>query len=62
MITKNLKICTWNVCLGAKYKKHHIKNLLEEHAIDILCIQEVEIKHDDDPSWLDGYTRLLSGS
>ena len=52
MITKNLKICTWNVCLGAKYKKHHIKNLLEEHAIDILCIQEAEIKYDDDPSWL----------
>jgi len=58
MIVQNLKLCTWNVCLGAKYKKHYIKSLLEEHSIDILCIQEAEIKHDDDASLLDiqGYT------
>ena len=58
MTTPNLKLCTWNVCLGAKYKKHHIKCLLEEHSIDILCIQEAEIKQDDDVSLLDiqGYT------
>ena len=58
MIVQNLKLCTWNVCLGAKYKKHYIKNLLEEHSIDILCIQEAEIKHNDDASLLDiqGYT------
>ena len=58
MIAQNLKLCTWNVCLGAKYKKHHIKSLLEEHSIDILCIQEAEIKHNDDASLLDiqGYT------
>jgi endonuclease/exonuclease/phosphatase family metal-dependent hydrolase len=54
----NLKICTWNVCLGAKFKKHHIISLLEEHSIDILCIQEAEIKYDDDTSLLDiqGYS------
>ena len=58
MNSHNLKACTWNVCLGAKYKKHHIAGLLEEHEIDILCIQEAEIKHDDDTSLLDiqGYT------
>ena len=58
MMMQNLKLCTWNVCLGAKYKKHHIKSLLEEHSIDILCIQEAEIKHDDDTSLLDiqGYS------
>ena len=58
MNTHNLKVCTWNVCLGAKYKKHHIAGLLREHNIDVLCIQEAEIKPNDDISLLDiqGYT------
>ncbi len=53
MIVQNLKVCTLNVCLRAKYKKHHIKRLLEENSIDVLCVQEADIKHDDDVSLLD---------
>jgi hypothetical protein len=51
MNTHNLKVCTWNVCLGAKYKKHHIAGLLGEHNIDVLCIQEAEIKPNDE--WIE---------
>ena len=40
------------------YKKHHIAGLLVEHKIDILCVQEAEIKPNDDTSLLNikGYT------
>ena len=37
------RIATLNVCLGLKNKKTLVKNLLEEHKIDILCMQEIDI-------------------
>ena len=46
--TKQLRICTWNVCLGARTKLPTIKTLLHEHDIDILCIQEADIKFEED--------------
>ena len=49
---KNLKICTWNVCLGARNKLSQIKDLIIENAIDILCLQEVDIESDEN---LDDY-------
>ena len=47
---KSIKICTWNVCLGAKSKIQLIKEQLMKEKIDILCIQEAEVKQDDDES------------
>ena len=48
--TTQLRICTWNVCLGARTKLPTIKTLLHEHDIDILCIQEADIKPEEDVS------------
>jgi len=41
---KNIRIVTWNVCLGSKCKISIIKDFLNENEIDVLCLQEVEIK------------------
>ena len=49
---RNLRLCTWNVCLGAKCKLSIIRELLNENNIDILCVQEAEIKSDEN---LDDY-------
>ena len=38
-----LKIATFNVCLGLMNKFLHVDNILVENKIDILCLQEVEI-------------------
>jgi len=45
---KLMKICTWNVCLGARCKISIIKELLVKNQIDILCLQEVEIMNEED--------------
>jgi exonuclease III len=47
-MSDNIKICTWNLCLGARCKLPLIKELILENSIDVLCLQEVEInKHED---------------
>ena len=58
MCEKNLKICTWNVCLGARCKLSSIKEILNKHDIDILCLQEVDIRMDEDLDFyrMEGYT------
>ena len=43
-----LKIATLNLCLGLKFKKDLIKNILLENEIDILLMQETEIEKDFD--------------
>ena len=43
-----IKIATLNLCLGLKNKKLLVKKLLEENDIDILCMQETEVKKDID--------------
>jgi exonuclease III len=48
MTNNNLKVCTWNVCLGLKYKLNYIRELLVKNSIDILCIQEAEVAADDE--------------
>ena len=42
----NLKIGTLNLCLGLKFKKDLVKSILTDYAIDILCLQDIEINHD----------------
>ena len=49
---KTLRVCTWNVCLGARCKLSQIKDLIMENGIDILCLQEVDIGSDEN---LDAY-------
>lgn len=44
---KIMKLCTWNVCLGVRCKLSIIKELLIENDIDVLCVQEAEIKQDE---------------
>ena len=58
MIEKSLNICTWNVCLGARCKLSSIKEVLIKHEIDILCLQEVDIRLDEDlgPYQIENYT------
>ena len=44
---KQIKICTWNICLGILHKMYLVKKFIEENDIDILCIQEAEMKAED---------------
>ena len=39
-----LKVATLNLCLGLKYKKDLVKDVLIENKIDILMMQETEIE------------------
>ena len=41
----NLKIASWNVCLGISNKLNHIQNILETESIDVLFVQEAEIQN-----------------
>ena len=49
---RNISLCTWNVCLGARCKLSIIKDLLYDNKIDVLCVQESEIKSEEN---LDDY-------
>ena len=40
----NFKIATLNLCLGLPNKKEHVKQLINEESIDILCLQETELE------------------
>ena len=41
-----LKFATLNLCLGLKYKKDLVKDLLLKNKIEILSVQETEIEAD----------------
>ena len=43
-IEKDIKIATLNLCLGLKFKKLMVEQILNEHNIDIFCMQEVEMR------------------
>ena len=51
-------MCTWNVCLGILHKIHLIKRFLIENDINILCVQEAELKEGDNISLINiqGYS------
>ena len=42
----NIKIATWNLCLGLLHKKDYVRRLLEDNNIAILNLQETEIPGD----------------
>ena len=44
MATKQLKIGSWNLCNGLMNKVNYVKDLLLESNIDILFLQETELK------------------
>ena len=39
-----IKIATLNLCLGLKYKKDLVQNILSQDKIDILMLQETELE------------------
>ena len=40
----DLKIATFNLCLGLKHKKLMIKQILQSNKAKVLCPQEVKIE------------------
>ena len=40
--TECLRVCTWNVCLGVKYKLRQVEEVVKQNKIDIICLQEVQ--------------------
>ena len=47
-----LKIATWNICLGLINKKDTVTEILKREMIDICCLQEVDIPPDYDTNIL----------
>ena len=45
-MNSDLKIGTWNLCLGLPNKKDIVKNYLRTEAINVCCLQETEIPKD----------------
>ena len=43
MVRNLLRIATLNLCLGLKYKKDLVKEILLTNEIDILSLQETEL-------------------
>ena len=42
-MTSQLKVASWNVCLGLTNKKDYIEHKIKEEKIDICCLQECEV-------------------
>ena len=42
-MTSNIKIATWNLCLGLASKKELVKKYVYDYNLDICCLQETEI-------------------
>ena len=49
---KEIRIATWNLCLGMFQKRDYIRDLLFRKKIDVLNMQEVELNPDTDPKYL----------
>ena len=58
VIPKHLVISSWNINCGLIRKQIQIEQYINEHKIDILAIQEVDLKHysDKHPFVIPGYT------
>ena len=39
-----IKIASWNLCLGLANKKDYVASMIKENKIDICCVQEIDIK------------------
>ena len=46
MVVNDLKIGTWNLCLGLPNKKDIVTNYLNDNKIDLCCLQETEVQAD----------------
>ena len=42
--TQEVKLGTWNLCLGIKNKKDYVNKTINDLNIDICCLQETELK------------------
>ena len=42
-MSEQVKIATWNLCLGLLNKKDYVDYKLKEENIDICCLQECEV-------------------
>ena len=49
----NIRVASWNICLGVSNKLNYIKNLLCTENIDVLFIQESEIQNQTNRSFYD---------
>ena len=43
MMDNNIKIATWNLCLGLANKRDSVTRILNENKINICCLQETEV-------------------
>ena len=44
VISKNITIGTWNLCLGLKNKKDYVSKIIKQHKVDIMCLQETDLE------------------
>ena len=58
---EEIKIATWNLCLGLPNKKDYVAEIMKEKKIDICCMQETDVKNEIDINLLTfrGYTLYL---
>ena len=56
-----VKIATLNLCLGLKYKKLMVEQILISNKVDILCLQEVEFANGfgENSLGINGYDLLI---
>ena len=45
-MTSNLKIGTWNLCLGLPNKKDIVADYLKMSNVNVCCLQETEVQTD----------------
>ena len=39
-----IKIASWNLCLGLMNMKNYVTQLIMDEKIDICCLQEIDLK------------------
>jgi len=50
MRPQQMRLATWNCCSGLSTKTDFLKDFLKLHKIDIICLQETELKERDEES------------
>ena len=43
MVNENLRLGSWNLCLGLQNKKDYVSHILETNKLDVCCLQECEV-------------------
>ena len=61
---EEIKIASWNLCLGLPNKKEYFSQIITANKIDICCMQEVGINMDYDHQILSfsGYSLLIESN